>query len=93
MVPPIREYHLFHCMGVLTVCFNQVLYELRVTEISGACVMLVHLGYLCHIIITQREVEDVDILCHALLVARFGNSHNATLSEKCVRCFILHNVG
>ena len=54
----------------LSVSFNQILYKLRVTEISGACVMLVHLGYLRHLLVTQREVEDVDILRHTLLMAK-----------------------
>ena len=43
--------------------------------------MLVHLGYLSHLLIGQREVEDVDILRHALLMARLGYSHDATLSK------------
>lgn len=53
----------------LSVSFNQILYKLRVTEISGACVMLVHRANLSHIVVTQREVEDVDILRHTLLMA------------------------
>ena len=43
--------------------------------------MLVHCGYLRHLFGRQSEVEDVEILHHAFLVTRLGNSHDATLRK------------
>ena len=65
--------------GILPVILNQILHKLRVTEISGSCIVLVHLSNLSHIIVTQREVKNVDILRHALLMTRLGNSYDASL--------------
>ena len=76
MTPPSMSRSVPVISSFLSVSLYQVLHELRVTEISGACIVLVHLGNLSHIIVTQREVKDVDILRHALLVARLGNSHD-----------------
>lgn len=46
----------------LSVSLNKILHKLWVTEISGSCIVLVHLGNLSHVLVAQREVEDVDIL-------------------------------
>ena len=54
---------------VLSVVFDEVLHKLRVAKRCCACIVLVYLGYLSHIVITQREIEDADILRHALLMA------------------------
>jgi len=43
--------------------------------------MMIHLGYLCHIVISQCKIEDVDVLYHTLFVARLGNGHDAALGE------------
>ena len=43
--------------------------------------MLVHLGNLSHFVVTQREVEDVDILRHTFLMARLRNGYDAALCE------------
>ena len=58
-----------------------MLHKLRVAEIDGARVVLVHLSDLCYVGITQREVEDIKILRHTLLMTRLGNSYDATLCE------------
>ena len=53
----------------LSVVFNQVLHELGVAKVDGACVVLVQSGDLGHLVGCKREVEDVEVLLHALLVA------------------------
>ena len=65
----------------LTVVLNQILYKLRVAEVDGAGVVLVHRGNLSHVLIGKREVEDVEVLRHALLMTRLGNGHDAALGE------------
>ena len=56
-------------IGKLSVVLNKILHKLRVTEIDEARVLLVEGGNLRHIIVGEREVEDVEILRHALLVS------------------------
>ena len=63
----------------LSVILNQVFHEIHVAEIHGACVVLVHRGNLCHIIIGQREVQDVEVLRHAILVGALGDGNDSTL--------------
>ena len=53
----------------LSVVFNQVFHELGVAKVDGACVVLVQSGDLGHLVGCKREVEDVEVLLHALLVA------------------------
>ena len=36
-----------------SVSLYQILHKLWVTKISGTCVVLVHLGYLSHLLVTQ----------------------------------------
>ena len=50
----------------LPVGFNQVLYELHVVEVHRARVVLVHRGDLGHFGGGEGEVEDVEVLRHAL---------------------------
>ena len=52
-----------------------------VSEVNGARVMLVHLGDLCNVGITQREVEDVKVLRHTLFVRTLGNGHDSALGK------------
>ena len=65
----------------LAVILDEIFHELWVTKVDGACVVLVQLGNLCHVLVSQREVEEVVVLRHALLVARLGNGYDATLGE------------
>ena len=76
-----RVIHVIKPSSLLSVVLNQIFHKLRVSEVDGARVVLVHLSYLSHIVIAQREVEDVDVLRHALLMARLGNSYDASLDE------------
>jgi len=51
---------------MLSVILYQVFHKLRVAEVDGASVVLVHLSDLGYFGIAQREVEDVKVLCQAL---------------------------
>ena len=66
---------------MLSVILYQVFHKLWVAEVDDARVVLVQLGNLSHLVIAQREVEDVKVLRHTLLVARLRNSHDTALGE------------
>ena len=66
---------------VSAVGLDEVFDEVYVGEVDVAGVHLVHGGYLLHFGVGQREVEDVKVLHHALLVAALGDGDDAALGE------------
>ncbi len=63
----------FQTSAFLTVVLDQVLHELRISELDRPGVFLVQGGYLPHLLFAQSEVEYVQILHHALLMRAFRN--------------------
>ena len=48
-----------------------------VAEVDEARVLLIQGGNLRHIVVGESEVEDVEVLCHAFFVSRFGDGYDA----------------
>ena len=58
-----------------------MLHELHVIEVDDTRVVLVHRVDLGHFVVGEAEVEDVEVLRHAFLVARLRDGHDAPLRE------------
>ena len=65
----------------LPVGLNQELHKLRVTEVHCTGVMLVERTDLPHFLLTQSEVEDVQVLYHALAAHGLGDDHHIPLVQ------------
>ena len=57
----------------LPVSLNKVFHELRIREVHSTGVMLVERSDTLHFLLTQSEVEDIQVLTHTLHVRALGD--------------------
>ena len=65
----------------LAVSLDEVFDKVRVIEVDSAVIGLIHLCNALDIDWREAEIEDVQVLCHALPMRALGDGDDATLSE------------